>query len=205
MQALFVHGMGRTSLSGWPLLHKLRAAGISTHTFGYSTINGDFMQIAQKLSVQISKVAAQGEYILIGHSLGGLLLRAAMINCPSGMHSPVRIFLLGSPVKSVRMAKILRHNFIYKVLTRDCGQLLASDRRMDTIASVKVPTTGIIGVRGVRATVHVFKDEPNDGILAVAEASAHWFSEEIHVPVIHTLLPASNRVANLILERISQS
>lgn len=37
MRVLFVHGMGRTPLSGWPLLHRLRQAGLRTTTFGYTT------------------------------------------------------------------------------------------------------------------------------------------------------------------------
>ncbi len=34
MQALFVHGMGRSPLSGLPLLVQLRRAGVLTSTFG---------------------------------------------------------------------------------------------------------------------------------------------------------------------------
>jgi hypothetical protein len=34
MQALFVHGMGRTPYSAWGLLRLLRRAGLDTQTLG---------------------------------------------------------------------------------------------------------------------------------------------------------------------------
>ncbi len=47
-----------------------------------------------------------------------------------------------------------------------------------------------------------FDLEPNDGVVAVGEVSAGWIANEIRVPVVHTLLPSSKHVAELILERI---
>ncbi|MDD1611798.1 MAG: hypothetical protein LUQ57_01510 [Methylococcaceae bacterium] len=35
MQALFVHGMGRSPLSGWPILLRLNANGMKVSTFRY--------------------------------------------------------------------------------------------------------------------------------------------------------------------------
>ena len=78
LHALFVHGMGRSPLSGWPLLRRLRGAGLETQTFGYAVTIHGFSAIVERLSARIEKLARQGDYILIGHSLGGVLLRAAL-------------------------------------------------------------------------------------------------------------------------------
>ena len=82
MQALFVHGMGRSPLSGWPMLRQLRAAGWQTAHFGYMASLQSFDAIAQRLSRRIASTAAQGAYVLIGHSLGGVLIRAAFARLP---------------------------------------------------------------------------------------------------------------------------
>ena len=203
MQALFVHGMGRSPLSGWRLLGRLRAVGIATHTFGYATPFQDFSAIRKRLVGKINALATQGDYVLIGHSLGGVLLRAAVASLPAGSRLPRRIFLLGSPVRPSRLAQKLRRNWIYRVVTGDCGQLLASQARMAQIQPGTVPITSIVGVRGWKGRLSPFSDEMNDGIVSVSEAGAQWITEEIRVPVIHTYMPSSSQVAQIILDRIA--
>jgi len=49
----------------------------------------NFAQISNRLSSQIVRLADDGEYILIGHSLGGLLLRSALAALPMGTRAPI--------------------------------------------------------------------------------------------------------------------
>jgi hypothetical protein len=203
MNVLFVHGMGRTPFSGWLLLRKLEARGFSTYTFGYSTTTHDFSMISGRLAARIAELACAGDYLLIGHSLGGLLLRAALASVPPDTQPPLRLFLLGSPVRSARLARRLRHNPVFRAITRDCGQLLASDERMRSIAPPPVPTTAIHGTRALRLTAGAFGDEPNDGVVALSETRANWIDDEVHVPVVHSFLPASGIVAEYIVERMA--
>lgn len=202
MQALFIHGMGRTPLSGWGLLRTLRAQGIDTSTFGYATALQNFSQIANRLSLQIVRLAEAGEYILIGHSLGGVLLRAALAALPAGTRAPTRVFLLGSPTQPARLAKMLSRNPIFRMATGDCGQMLGSEARMQAVPPITTPTTGVFGNRGMPVTALAFRGEPNDGVVSVSETTAPWIAEEVIVPVVHTFLPTSERVAAIILERV---
>ncbi len=78
VQALFVHGMGRSPLSGWPLLWSLRRAGLVTRTFGYLVSTEDFAAIRRRLVARIALLATRDSYVLIGHSLGGVLIRDAV-------------------------------------------------------------------------------------------------------------------------------
>ena len=205
MQALFVHGMGRSPLSGSLLLWKLHRAGLKARVFGYMTTIDHFSEITARLTSRISELAARDEYILIGHSLGGVLLRAAVNSLPAGTLPPRHLFLLGSPTRPARLAELLKDNPLYRALTRDCGQMLASEERMNRIGPVSAPLTGVIGVRGFRSHHGPFGHEVNDGIVSVAEVSAAWITDEVAVPVVHTLLPSSRRVAEIILKRIEGS
>jgi hypothetical protein len=48
-----------------------------------------------------------------------------------------------------------------------------------------------------------FNGEANDGIVAISEIAAPWITDEVRLPVIHTLLPASPLVAQAILKRLA--
>ncbi|WP_040591690.1 esterase/lipase family protein [Schlesneria paludicola] len=202
MQVVFVHGMGRTPLSAWPLLWRLRQRHVSVTTFFYSVTFQSFASIEARLRGHLIQVASQGEYALIGHSLGGVLIRSAIASLPPETRLPARVFLLGSPVQPSRIAKYLSRNVLFRLATHDCGQLLASDDRMGQVAPSCVPTTSIIGTRGLHGSISPFGDEPNDGVVSESEVAADWITEELRVPVVHSFLPSNRLVTELILERI---
>jgi pimeloyl-ACP methyl ester carboxylesterase len=204
MQVLFVHGMGRSSLSWLPTLARFRADGFAVQTFSYNVIREDFSQIVRRLVKSLALLAQRGDYILVGHSLGGVLLRAALAECPANMRKPMVLFLLGSPILPSRLARRLRKFRLFRGITRDSGQLLGSARRMRDIPVPAVRTVAILGTRGVHGRWSPFGQEDNDGIVSVAEASAAWLDETLRVPVVHTLLPSSREVAALMLARIGR-
>jgi hypothetical protein len=74
---------------------------------------------------------------------------------------------------------------------------------MAQIGPGTIPITSILGVTGWNGRLSPFQDEANDGIVAVSELSAEWIAEEIRVPLIHTYMPSSSRVAQIILERLA--
>lgn len=204
MIALFVHGMGRTPLSGWRLLCRLRRAGLKTTTFGYSVTFKSFDAIVARLRTRLTLVAATEDYIVIGHSLGGVLLRAALNSLPANVRPPRHVYLLGSPILPSRIAIRLQNNRLFRILTGDCGQLLGSRDRMNTIGLPSVPVTGIVGTRGIANRFGIFGDEVNDGLVSVSEVSASWLTNCVQVPVFHTLLPSSARVADVILQDMAR-
>ena len=202
MHALLTHGMGRSPLSFWPLARHLRRAGIQTSTFGYAVSLQPFADIQARLAQRINQLAHQGDYILIGHSLGGVLIRAAVASLPANTPGPRHIFLLGSPTHPARLAQKLASNPVYRAITRDCGQLLGSAERMAGIAIPSCPVTGIAGTQGLSGRLSPFGKAPNDGIVSLSEVSAEWLTDQVTVPVMHSWLPASKQVAQVILERI---
>lgn len=205
LQVLFVHGMGRSPLSGWPLLRRLKRAGLETHTFGYAVTVRDFSAIADRLVDRMEELARHGHYIVIGHSLGGVLLREAISRLQPDGVKPRHLFLLGSPIQAARLAQGLRHNPIFRMLTRDCGQLLGSGQRMREIKPIDVAVTAVTGIRGAPKPFAVFNGETNDGIVSASETSAEWITDRVELPLVHALLPSSPRVADAILERLQST
>lgn len=199
---LFVHGMGRSPLSGWPLMRRLRHAGLKTDTFVYVAAIEDVDSIVARLRARIEKLARQGPYVVIGHSLGGVLLRAALNSLNQDTQMPSHLYLLGSPVLPSRIAMKLKSNLVFRLVTGDSGQLLSSHERMKNIAATAVPTTCIAGTRGIRHAHSPFGEEVNDGVVSVSEVSADG-ATQVHVPVVHTLLPSSSIVSSIIIRDLA--
>ena len=60
----------------------------------------------------------------------------------------------------------------------------------------------IVGTGGRSWKDSLFGGELNDGVVSVSEASAEWIIDQVRVPTVHTFLPSSKRVAEIILERV---
>lgn len=202
MQVLFVHGMGRTPLSGWALLRRLRRAGYRTHTFGHWVSRDSFATIVGRLGQRLEQVAQHGEYVLVGHSLGGVLLRETLRIAPPTLPAPQRLFLLGSPVQVSSVAARMGRNPLYRLFTGDCGRMLGSAERMGAIGSPVVPVTAIVGVKGWSLVAGLLPREPHDGIVTVSETWAPWLTDVVPLPVAHMLLPSDARVSQVILDRL---
>lgn len=202
MRALFVHGMGRTPLSGSPLLWRLRTQGVQPSVFGYCTALESFSAISARLSKRLQQLGQHDDYVLIGHSLGGVLLRDALAHLPDGTRMPRHLFLLGSPMTASRLAQRWRSNCLFRLLAGDAGQVLANAKRMAAIPAPTLRTTHIIGTRGTRLTAAQFVNTENDGVVAVREVRGLPEHAEIQIPVMHTWLPSSRRVSTEILARM---
>lgn len=186
------------------MLRLLRSAGIQTSNFSYFVSARSFSEIQAGLTQRIAQIAYQGEYVLIGHSLGGVLIRAAVTALPVGTPLPRHLFLLGSPTKPASLAQALSSNPLFRAMTRDCGQLLSSDQRMQGIGIPHVQTTGIVGIKGLPGWLGPFREEQNDGIVSPSEVSAGWLTEQVTLPLIHSVLPSSKSVARIILQRVGR-
>ncbi len=202
---LFIHGMGRSSLSAWPMLRELRRNGFITQRFDYFVSFSSFAEIKSRLKQRIVDLATAGDYILVGHSLGGVLIRAALNDLPLSVRLPRHVYLLGSPMRSSLLAKKLGSNPLFRLLTGDCGALLGSDKRMQMIGSLTTPTSAIIGARTIALTRPIFQQQPNDGVVTHYETSASWFQHEIELPLIHSVLPSSTQIARLISAEFSNA
>jgi len=203
MQVLFVHGMGRSPLSGWPMLWRLRRAGIHTHSFGHWVCTESFGSIVARLNERLMQLAQAGDYALVGHSLGGVLLRQALRTLPRSVPPPRHLFLLGSPVRPSSIAVRMGSNPLYRLLTGDCGLMLGSMERMAAIGTPAVPVTAVVGVKSWSLMAGLLpQQESNDGVVTESEATAPWLTDVVRLPVTHTFLPTDARVTAVILERL---
>lgn len=196
MHLLLVHGMGRTRLSLVRLAWFLRREGHATEQMGYVAAIEPFARIVARTRRRLEAIAATGRpYAVIGHSLGGLILRAAL----DGVNPvPRHLIMLATPNQVPRLALRLRRFWPYQLTCGESGRLLAEPEFMAQIPPPVSPYTIIAGSAGPRGRRSPFGDAPNDWIVAVEETRLRPDDQPVVLPVGHTFMMNDRRVREVV-------
>ena len=199
MQVLLVHGMGRTPLSMLRLGRKLRRPGHTVKLFGYVAALESFARIVLRVQERFARTAARGPYVVVGHSLGGLLTRAALGSRPSSFTWPAHLIMLGTPNRPPRQAQRYGKLLAYRWINGECGQLLTREDFFAQLLPLSIPYTIVAGTRSGPGR-SAFGDEPNDGLVAVSETLIAPSDTPITVPAGHTFIMNDRRVLAVVLQ-----
>lgn len=199
MDLVLIHGMGRTPLSMLRLRHRLRRQGHRAHLFAYVSAFESMSGVTQRLVARIQRDIGNRPYALVGHSLGCVLIRNALPQLSA--HPPRQSFFMAPPMRVCRVAKFFAPNFLYRLITREMGQLLTQEAFM---AQLPLPDNLTIyaGTAGPRGAWYPFAGEVNDSILTLSEASAGPPARMVLVPVLHTFIMHSKMVSADILQAL---
>jgi hypothetical protein len=184
--------MGRTPLSLGRLSRFLRRNGHQIERVGYVAAVESFTRIRGRVRRRLEALARRGErYAVIGHSLGGLALRAALGNLAP---APMCLIMLATPNQSPRLARRLQRFWPYRLLTGETGQLLASEKFFLQLPPPPVPYTIIAGNAGPRGRRSPFRNDVNDWLVSVEETKVVPGDRPIVLPVGHTFMMNDRQV-----------
>jgi len=190
---VLVHGLW---LSGWSLYvlgQRLARHGFETFSFSYPSVSQNLLQNAERLQrflVDLERPVVH----LVGHSLGGIVIRALFHQHPEQPPGG-RIVTLGSPHGGSYPASMLVRTALGRKITgRSIQQLLAGmpahwqpvDRDIGIIAGDLSVGMGRLFRRLPR---------PNDGVVSAAEAALPGATDSITLHVSHTAMVVSSQVA----------
>lgn len=186
MRVLLVHGMGRTPLSLARLARYLGREGHQVERLAYLAAVEGFDRITRRTRDRLETLARSGQrYAVIGHSLGGLALRAAL----DGLSPPPAHFImLATPNRPPRLASRLHRLWPYRVVCGESGQLLTREEFFAGLPPPPRPYTIIAGTAGAWGRRSPFNQEPNDWIVAVDETKVVPDDQPIVLPVGHTFM-----------------
>lgn len=203
MKILLLHGQGRTTNAMRILGARLSRLGHDVQYFRYYTRTEKFTVIVERLIDTIKTTLPQDQpYLLVGHSMGGLLARASLPALKD--HLPFHLVLLASPNRPPRLAPYIKHSRIYRYLTSDCGQQAANAEFYKTLPKPTIPTTIIAGSGGPRARWLPYGNEANDAAMTVQDTYLGPEYETIQVPSIHTFIMNSRHTLNHINRILQQ-
>jgi hypothetical protein len=150
------------------LAARLRRRGLRPVLFGYSATFESFLGCAERLRRFIQRKVDGSAFIVVGHSLGTVLLRHVY---PLLREAPVACFFIAPPAQACRAARALASHRLYRLATGEMGQLLANPGFMNALPVPTCPTRVYAGTAGPIGPRSPFGTEPNDGILSVREAT----------------------------------
>lgn len=203
MVVILVHGLGRTSLSLRRLGRRLRRARHTPLYFGYAPWLESCDGIVARLAARMGELDAEGEpWAAIGHSLGGLLLRAALAR--SEPRRFAHLIMLGTPNHPPRLATHVAGYAPFRWFAGECGQRLASRESFAGLPSPPYDYTVIAGVRGFHGSRSPFGQEPNDGIVALSEARVKPEDQVPTFPVRHSFMMNDAAVQAAVLDLLDQ-
>jgi len=191
MQLIFVDGVGGRNYMRKPLVRFFERQGYSVACFDYRAASEPLEHIKRRLLDALAEMSARGPYVAIGYSFGGVLLRMVLAGNAGSIPNPMRIVLLASPVKGMRLAKALKSWKLYRFLTGEAGQLTASDSQMLAVPWPEVPVACVYGVwpwLGVLGFLAGFR-AAHDGMLTAGEATSSLAAASIAVSASHGFIP----------------
>ena len=200
VDAILIHGMGRTPAAMSILAVRLRASNIRPHLFGYSVTFERWDECIQRLENFIGKRVKTNDYIIVGHSLGTVLTRATL---PRLIHKPTACFFLAPPTQVCKAARNFAHRRLIQLFIGEIGQVLTNKQFMESLPLPNVPTKIYAGIAGPRGRYSPFREEPNDGLLTVKETRLPSVPMQT-VPALHTFIMNSKVVTQDIV-RIARS
>jgi pimeloyl-ACP methyl ester carboxylesterase len=189
-RVVLVHGLfyGRWSMR--VLAGRLRRAGFSVESFGYRPMR-DGLEGAAAALAAFCRGFDSPVTRFVGHSLGGLVILRALDRQPERV--PGRAVLLGTPLQGSQVAQRLCASRFGRAMLGAAGPALVRGYS-------RLPPQDEIGV--VAGTVRLglgrltgVLDGPSDGTVGVQEANATGLAGRLVLPVTHTGMLFSARVA----------
>jgi triacylglycerol lipase len=182
------HGLLRTPWSLQRLARCLRQHGYEVLDPGYPSTDGRIEAHAERLAQAIAARQRQGpvqEWSFVGHSMGGLVIQQYLRRVDHVL--PAACVYLGTPHRGAILADLRRHWFLCRWTMGDGAAEQLSPR--DLLHRLPIPYLDRSGaVVGDRGDGNPAIPGPDDGTVAVAEATLPGALAVTTLPVGHTAL-----------------
>ena len=184
---LILHGLGQTRHAMIPLALYLQSRGFDAKTINYPSTLEKIESHADRLAHLIDRFPKGTKVHLIGHSMGGLVIRSYMAR--HGAKRVKDVIFLGTPNRGSQRADVWMNNWLYRLIMGPAGQQLGQ------------------GPKGIAGQLPIKLEVPF-GIVAGGNPRRNGFSKLIKgdndgtVAVANTLLPGAQ---DYLLLRVSHA
>jgi len=193
LNIIILHGLYMHGIAMLPLSKRLNKLGYETKVISYNTVAIDEKKVFQAIDKALDD---QTTNILVGHSLGGLMIKHYLASRQPETGQISHVIALGSPligasivgkIQKMGLGKLLGNSVRYG-LVKHQDQWLFS-QKLGSIAGT-VP----VGVRSIL----MGRDAQSDGTVTVEETMISGMTDHKLIKNTHTSLIYSSQVAELI-------
>ena len=191
---VLLHGLGRTRHSLWPVAREAMRRGYHVHNLGYPSRRESIEQLAERVGARVRALAEQAEHggtvDVVTHSMGGIVLRAAVASGALPAACVRRVVMLAPPNHGSQLADRLRDYLVYRLALGPAGQQIGTDEESVPLRLPPPPfEVGIIaGRRSTNALFSRVLGAEGDGKVTVASAQLEGMRELVVVDRSHTFI-----------------
>ena len=202
-QVVLLHGLGRTPWAMLLLEGTLRGAGFEVHSLGYPSLDGDPEALLEGVRTQIDACCIDADRTVhfVGHSLGGLLIRAYLGTDPPPNLG--RVVLIASPNGGSELADAERHGELTGSLLEQAGPTAAALTTGPDGFPASLPPlsyeVGVIAGTSDNPLSNAFLPVPNDGMVSVESTRLPGMADFVTFDLNHAALRNDPRVADAVV------
>jgi pimeloyl-ACP methyl ester carboxylesterase len=185
---ILLHGISRTSRSFRRMQTAIAASGFVTLNLDYASRRKALESLAEDIhpAIELFADGIDGSTHFVGHSMGGLLVRAYLARYrPKRLG---RVVMLGTPNSGSEIADRLKNVLPYRAWFGPAGQQLITtrDATLDAILPpVDYPVGVIAGDRSIYPVSSVFLPKPHDGRVSVENTRLDGMVDHIVINASH--------------------
>ena len=187
---VLLHGLGRTTRSMRCLAAEGARRGYRVRNLGYPSRRGTVHVHAERVGLAIASLPDDGPLHVVTHSMGGVVLRAALAEGWLAPERLGRVVMLAPPNGGSELAAWLCRTPLFRLALGPAGPELRTGSGGIPSALPPVPfELGVIAgaVKRRTAAASLFGG-PNDGKVSVARARAEGMRDFLVVPCGHTFI-----------------
>ncbi len=197
---IFIHGIWSSRASFVQLASRVRKHGYKVHYFDYRSVTRSPEENAAKLNDFIEDIDAD-QIHLVGHSLGGLVLKHFMHHYSQPAID--KVIMLATPINGSEIAKTLNENDASRlVLGRAVENALLGGAPNWPQGRPLAMVAGKRGV-GIGNVILGLKDDDfaefSDGVVRLEETMSHEVTDHCVIDESHTMMLFSKSVAKAVL------
>lgn len=191
---VLIHGLGRSNSAMLPLASRLAGAGYQVERVGYDSLDQTPEEILEEISSQISDCCKDADRTVhyVGHSLGGLMVRAYLQReRPANLG---RVVLLGTPNRGTALVDRFRDKWWMHLLGPTASALGTDTESFPASLDPPHYPVGVIAGISHRDNDHLLPGA-DDGLITVAATRLEGMADFIVLETGHSAMRYDKQVA----------
>jgi pimeloyl-ACP methyl ester carboxylesterase len=191
---VLLHGLARSNMAMWLLKQRLEEADLYVKTIDYASLNQTPEQIVQNISQQINECcrSVNNRVHFVGHSLGGLLIRAYLVE--NKLDNLGSVVLIGTPNQGSEIADYANRKWWGKFAGPAALSLGTKKESFpNTLPEPDYPVGIIAGVSS--SDNEEIIPGLDDGLVSVESTKLENMQDFIAVPSGHSMMRYNKEVA----------